>query len=447
MIIDVLRQACRIDIFDLNYFASNEACGYLNCNPQILPRKGYLKRIAAFIVHFLQETKTSLFVRKVPPGAALFFVVSKNQKDSLSGVAAITDRSVTAGDKFDPQFHFPLFWAYLVSVFFLPCLIVRYCQGGDYQKKAFSYLIDTYLLTYGYYVVGAFWLRRARPNCLVVANDHVMQTRIMTLLAQKMGVPTVYIQHASVTEKFPPLIFDFALLEGVDALRKYEKKGATSTQVFLVGMPKADAFAAAVNGKAVVSRVGICCNLFDGEDEVKTLCAQLVQRFPTVKFTLRPHPGDNRRFGFWKQMTANLEMGYSDPLAGVLSIFSALWMQSSRVNPIFTLKRPCSMFIRCIFLILRKRSTGTVSAGMGSSSISPMLTHYARKSPSCWSKSRRSGNAASPIAIPSARSGTGSRVFLRRLSLKASPAAIHFSGRPGNLTGKPGSRFSSPGRG
>lgn len=316
MIIDVLRQACRIDIFDLNYFASNEACGYLNCNPQILPRKGYLKRIAAFIVHFLQETKTSLFVRKVPPGAALFFVVSKNQKDSLSGVAAITDRSVTAGDKFDPQFHFPLFWAYLVSVFFLPCLIVRYCQGGDYQKKAFSYLIDTYLLTYGYYVVGAFWLRRARPNCLVVANDHVMQTRIMTLLAQKMGVPTVYIQHASVTEKFPPLIFDFALLEGVDALRKYEKKGATSTQVFLVGMPKADAFAAAVNGKAVVSRVGICCNLFDGEDEVKTLCAQLVQRFPTVKFTLRPHPGDNRRFGFWKQMTANLEMGYSDPLAG-----------------------------------------------------------------------------------------------------------------------------------
>ena len=315
MIGKVLLRASSLDIFDLNYFVSNESCGYLKSNPTIFPRKGCLVRVCAFIEHMAQEFKKTFFVKRLPEESILFFVSSKNQNDSISHVAGMTKGAVIAGEKNELEYYFPLFWAYLISLFFLPFLIYQYCKAGKYQKKTFRYLADIYMLTYGYYVVGFFWLRYSRPLCLVVANDHVMQTRGLIRIAQKMQIPTIYLQHASVTEKFPPLSFDYGLLEGFDALQKYRSKGESETRIYFVGMPKADAFADSVNRSSSVRRVGICCNMFDEEESVKELCRQLVEKFPDVAFTLRPHPADKRRFSLWKEITVEFGIFFSDSLS------------------------------------------------------------------------------------------------------------------------------------
>jgi hypothetical protein len=266
-------------------------------------------------VHLLQEMRKTLFIKRVPEGATLFFVSTRNQKDAVLNLARSVDKAVVAGEGCELEFYFPLFWAYLVALPFLPCLFLRYLKAGKYHRKTFSFMADIYLLTYGYHVVGRLWMEKIQPLCFVTANDHYIYNRVMTKIASEMQVPTVYLQHASVTEKFPPLSFDYALLEGQDALQKYEKKGLGKTRVYLIGMPKADAYAGSVNRNPAVGRLGICCNMLDDENAIKGLCREIAARLPGLAVILRPHPSDKRRFSQWKNISAAYGMEYSDPLS------------------------------------------------------------------------------------------------------------------------------------
>ncbi|MBE0557038.1 MAG: hypothetical protein IH628_07370 [Proteobacteria bacterium] len=270
-------------------------------------------RLCAFLVHWMQELPKTAFAKRLPTSAILFFVSTKNQKDALSHLAEAVPGSVMAGEKCDVPFRFPLFWAYSLAPLFLPSLLWSYLHANPYQRRAFRYVADIYLLTYGYYVVARSCVRRATPGCVVNANDHTMQNRVMTQVAQESKIPTVYVQHASVTDKFPPLSCDVALLEGLDALRKYEKRGSTRTRVYLIGMPKADAYVTALNRSATVRRVGICCNMLDDENHVEQLCRLLSTQLPDLQIVLRPHPSDRRRLPLWGEMARNSELSYSNP--------------------------------------------------------------------------------------------------------------------------------------
>ena len=314
IVFNVLIQAFRLDIFDLYYLGGNESLKFLENNPAILPRKGIFVRMGAYVVHFFQEFRRSLLVKKIPEGATLFFVSTRNQRDSVSSLASSVRQAVVVGEKCELVYYFPLFWAYLLALPFLPWLCWRYLNAGEYHRKTFSYFADIYLLTYGYYLVGSFWLRKLKPTCLVTANDHNMQNRLMTNIVAEIGVPSVYLQHASVTDKFPPLNFDYSLLDGEDALQKYIKKGERKTTVYLIGIPKADAYAEAVNVSPSVKRLGVCCNMLDDEIAIENLCREIVTRFPDLIVFLRPHPSDKRRFLLWRKMAAALEMEYSNPL-------------------------------------------------------------------------------------------------------------------------------------
>ena len=77
----------------------------------------------------------------------------------------------------------------------------------------------------GYYEVYRRALRHYRPRAVVFSNDHNDDTRSLLLACRAEGVPTAYVQHASVSANFPPLGFDLSLLEGQDALDKYRLCG------------------------------------------------------------------------------------------------------------------------------------------------------------------------------------------------------------------------------
>ena len=149
----------------------------------------------------------------------------------------------------------------------------------------------------GYYEVYRRALRRYRPRAVVFANDHNDDARALLLACRAEGIPTAYVQHASVSTNFPPLGFDLSLLEGQDALDKYRQCGPIWGQVALVGMPKADAYLARRNTAPAVRRVGLALNLLDETPAIVAAVAYLLRELPALTFTFRAHPGDARDFG------------------------------------------------------------------------------------------------------------------------------------------------------
>ncbi|RZK48293.1 MAG: hypothetical protein EOO59_16905, partial [Hymenobacter sp.] len=182
-----------------------------------------------------------------------------------------------------------------------------YRQVGGRALRFF----DLIFYAIGYYEVYRRALRQYRPQAVVFANDHNDDARALLLACRAEGVPTAYVQHASVSTNFPPLGFDLSLLEGQDALDKYRLCGPVRGRVELVGMPKADGFLAQRNTAPQVRRVAVACNLLDELPALADTLAYLLRELPALTFTLRPHPGDRRDFAALRRALPPLQ--WSDP--------------------------------------------------------------------------------------------------------------------------------------
>jgi hypothetical protein len=143
-----------------------------------------------------------------------------------------------------------------------------------------------------------------------MSNDHLVWHRTLRMAAQKNSIPVVYIQHASVTEKFPKLEFDLSLLEGRDALDKYSKKGVNG-EVALIGMPKFDKYYSKINHSKSVKSIGFCTNIHDDESFIEKLCFEMKSAFSEKIIILRPHPGD-QRFSFYQNLIDKFKIEFSD---------------------------------------------------------------------------------------------------------------------------------------
>jgi hypothetical protein len=193
------------------------------------------------------------------------------------------------------------YWQYPVALLGLHRLV------GSRATRFF----DLIFYAIGYYEVYRRALRHYRPQAVVFANDHNDDARSLLLACRAEGVPTAYVQHASVSTNFPPLAFDLSLLEGQDALDKYRQCGPVHGRVELVGMPKADTFLAQRNTAPQVRRVAVACNLLDELPALADTLAYLLRELPELTFTLRPHPADRRDFTALRQALPALQ--WSNP--------------------------------------------------------------------------------------------------------------------------------------
>nr|MDA3831820.1 hypothetical protein [Spirochaetales bacterium] len=125
-----------------------------------------------------------------------------------------------------------------VSLFFFPIYLWKCLRASAYEKRSLSYALDQVLLSYGYYYLSCFWLKKYKPRLVVFANDHSFHPRTFRAASLDVNVKTLYIQHASVTANFPPLDFDYACLDGKDSLEQYRQAGSIQSTVFLIGMAK-----------------------------------------------------------------------------------------------------------------------------------------------------------------------------------------------------------------
>ncbi len=175
------------------------------------------------------------------------------------------------------------------------------------EKGRAGRFFDFIFYAIGYYEVYRRALRQYRPAAVIFSNDHNDDTRSLLLACRAEGVPTAYVQHASVSANFPPLGFDLSLLEGQDALDKYRQCGPVHGRVELIGMPKADGYLARRNTAPAVRRVGLACNIHDPLPALTATLAYLLRELPELTFTLRPHPSDGRDFAPLRQLLPALQ--------------------------------------------------------------------------------------------------------------------------------------------
>ncbi|MDD2495675.1 MAG: hypothetical protein PHE29_10850 [Tissierellia bacterium] len=177
----------------------------------------------------------------------------------------------------------------LLSLFYLPHFLM--VQKNSERRELL--LSGCYFLIEGMFNWWLFYLKITKPKAIIFANDHLIWQRTLRKVAQFNNIPTIYLQHASVSENFPRLEFDLALLEGNDSLNKYEKHVATRT--YLIGMPKYDKYLADTNYRKEIQNIGICTNILDNSNIIKNICYGLSNYYKNETVYLRPHPGDTRK--------------------------------------------------------------------------------------------------------------------------------------------------------
>jgi hypothetical protein len=309
----VLASALRLDIFDITYEHTSEPLGILNLEAGAYPRKGALIRLASYLTWMVRYAWRGM-VQSGPPlpdASRVFFASSKNEFDSLSPVAERLERAHFIGKFGRGSGKFNLAVAYLVGLLFLPLVLARWYHSTGYPRKSFVYILDQYLLGYGVYCVARWWLRRRRPQLLVVSNHLAAANRALLRAAREENVPTLYFLHATISDIYPTLDTDYSLLEGMDTLLKYDALGRSASRVFLVGMAKHDRYRDVINTRAQVASLGLCINGLDPTDRVEELCRCLAESFPKLRVILRPHPAD-RRARHWMQVAQQFSFEYSD---------------------------------------------------------------------------------------------------------------------------------------
>jgi hypothetical protein len=290
-----------IDLHDANDLFSSARFDHFSVFP---PRRHHgvawaLLRFAKRWLDAARQRRSSAEWRS--PGCSVLFVVhSENQFQAVEPVARRLEGSVVMGDGAPGDTPFPRWRAFpraLLPVH-LRQLYDTYASSDPRGRRAIRLRLDDYVLTQGYLSVAREILEASRPRLVVLANDHNMQSRTFLHAARHAGIRTVYLQHASVTERFPPLAFDLSFLDGLDSAHKYARAGSPVVgDVFLTGIAKADPVRRlAAERRGGVRKVGICVNLLDDTNDVVSAVTTLRELRPELEFTLRPHPRDRRKW-------------------------------------------------------------------------------------------------------------------------------------------------------
>lgn len=120
--------------------------------------------------------------------------------------------------------------AFLKIVLFLCCLV--YLCRIKACPTSVSYLIrfvNAYFRLYVYY-----HLSTSKPKVSIFANDHTPISVACSMIMKLHDVPRVYVQHAEVTQDFPPLDFEYSVLRNKKSLDVYGSIGAVKGNVYIV---------------------------------------------------------------------------------------------------------------------------------------------------------------------------------------------------------------------
>lgn len=229
-------------------------------------------------------------------GKILFRLPSLNNLRALNNVierVKSKKKNVEVVDKVMEYNSYPILVMDIVSLFYLPVFWRGFLGLNQSERRIVCYNMQNYVYTPGFVWFYNRILKRYRPECVVLANDHSFTTKPLELLCEDYSIPCVYVQHASVTHAFPELHFSYSFLDGVDALKKYTSKGKKlKGKAILLGAVRYDALS-----KYRVERndkkrncIGIAINEFDDNTITNGICEEILEEFPHVYIKVRSHP-------------------------------------------------------------------------------------------------------------------------------------------------------------
>jgi hypothetical protein len=211
---------------------------------------------------------------------------------------------------------FPLDRISLYALIYSPVVFGKYLISSGFQKKAYCSKFVNLCKSFGYYIEAEKFLKKIKPEFVIVANDHSTPQRSCFRVAQKLGIKTIYIQHASVTENFPSLEFDYAFLDGQESLDKYTaKKKMCKSMVFLSGNPRFDIIKSlnpTTFEKENAIRCGIAINQNDNFKKIQGLIHILQKNIKNIIITIRPHPLMDS--DFWNIFSNNNHIYFSNSI-------------------------------------------------------------------------------------------------------------------------------------
>lgn len=303
---------------------------------------GMLLHSAAFFYHALRAFQRSIFTTKAKTVKVEFYLYagSANQANSLAGTAKalkLKNKMILANSnnikllnnddcsfKFD-QLKVQLSDVALALLLFVSNAPALYKRLKDKDSLLVKNFFKSFCLSYFYLLVFYRTLKRHKPSYVLVSNDHNVDCRCLIAAATALGIKTVYMQHASVSEVFPALTVDYAFLDGQSALDTYRKcKNNVSptrcaikqTKVFLSGQKKL----LRPNNNAPI-KVGMAINPLDEIDKVIKLINILLTEGFTISLRWHPRQANSDVVRLKKTLASSCGITLSDPKVHPLNEF------------------------------------------------------------------------------------------------------------------------------
>ncbi len=186
----------------------------------------------------------------------------------------------------------------------LPLYLKLKKMNKNYEiSMHFNLFCEAYVLVPYYLDI----LKNTKPKIIIVSNDHHVINRSLRLSAEILGIKTIYLQHASVSEIFPPLEFNYALLDGEVANQSYIKcyqaqkkinprieKNISNCEVLLSGQKKIVINKNYEKKNLKGLHIGLAVNPDDDFDYLQKLLNDLSKM--NIKCIVRTHQGQSRFF-------------------------------------------------------------------------------------------------------------------------------------------------------
>lgn len=272
----------------------------------------------------------------------LVFAQSENQANALSstvkhlrqyrvsvfpvttGGAAITSRELNAEKTEWINLSISDALKVVVLAFIRAPVIIWNLRGKDARLRKWH--IDAFFRCHIYLVFFDKLISSVQPRIILVSNDHNAPHRCLLALARVKGIETAYMQHASVSKRFPRLVFNYSLLDGAVAAAIYsacEGNGPAASllpsqrHILLTGQKKW------IKKHDVGSSrtVGVAINALDQAEDTERVVNELIESEYSVR--LRWHPGMSR--ARTEEITAMLSgassLTFSDPSVESVSEF------------------------------------------------------------------------------------------------------------------------------
>lgn len=237
------------------------------------------------------------FKYKYPTTKDICFIVQS--QNNINTLKPISKELRTANYSFVQMKQFPLALSFIYSLLYLKSFFGFYFSSSKEEKHDIRYSYRYFLRAPGYYVVAKKFLKRnPMLKCMIFANDHTVPTRCLIEVAMKNNVATIYTQHASITERFPPLHFSYSFLDGQESYEKYEKIGGIRGIVFLLGSPRFDDIKKQIDRNGThKNTIGIALGKSESIEKVLNISRYIKENLG-YNVVIRPHPAEAPHFNF-----------------------------------------------------------------------------------------------------------------------------------------------------